>query len=517
MVAASFDYGGKPMEIAQELGSALDTGRSLNTSDSIKVFFVPEGQTWVENGQLHVSAGWNNYEMGQAMLALEQWSNVANIQFVQTTNKASADFTVGTMALTGSTIGYFYLPGTYAEAGTGAFDHTYSGWSDQAGAGLDQGGAGFNLLLHEFGHGMGLGHPHNDSATPGAFPGVTSSSDRGLFDLNQGVTTVMSYIDGWASGPLGRTLSGVYGHAATPMALDIAVIQGIYGINNSFAQGNSTYVLPDANQPGSTFSAIWDTGGIDSILNPSDTKATIDLRGATLQLDVGGGGYMSYVKDVYGGITIAHGVIIENAIGGGGQDILVGNSADNTLTGNAGDDTLFDTLGNDTLRGGDGNDVLEAQFGKNILTGGGGNDHVIGGSQADILRGGTGNDALQGDPSQGVWGGSDTLVAGAGTDFLMGGAGADEFVFLTDNGTNTIATFQASSVNLNQQQVATATGADFVHGLDQITLSGFSSDVENNVMSYVNNQGGSAVFTTQGTTIIFFQVTDITADDFNFV
>jgi hypothetical protein len=43
-------------------------------------------------------------------------------------------------------------------------------------------------------------------------------------------------------------------------------------------------------------------------------------------------------------------VIVENAIGGSGIDMITGNSANNVITGNAGQDTLAGGVGNDTFR-----------------------------------------------------------------------------------------------------------------------------------------------------------------------
>ena len=48
---------------------------------------------------------------------------------------------------------------------------------------------------------------------------------------------------------------------------------------------------------------------------------------------------MSRADGIFGGYTIANGVVIENAIGGKGNDTLIGNSADNSLDGGAGDDS----------------------------------------------------------------------------------------------------------------------------------------------------------------------------------
>ena len=51
------------------------------------------------------------------------------------------------------------------------------------------------------------------------------------------------------------------------------------------------------------------------------------------------GGAISKVDGIFGGLTIANGVVIENAAGGSGNDTIKGNSANNVLDGNAGDDT----------------------------------------------------------------------------------------------------------------------------------------------------------------------------------
>jgi serralysin len=46
------------------------------------------------------------------------------------------------------------------------------------------------------------------------------------------------------------------------------------------------------------------------------------------------------VHGVFGGFTIAHGVAIENALSGSGNDLLIGNAAANMFSGGAGNDTL---------------------------------------------------------------------------------------------------------------------------------------------------------------------------------
>ena len=55
--------------------------------------------------------------------------------------------------------------------------------------------------------------------------------------------------------------------------------------------------------------------------------------------------------------------LIENAIGGSGDDSITGNQADNHLMGGSGDDQLFGLDGNDTLDGGSGKDKIDGGVG----------------------------------------------------------------------------------------------------------------------------------------------------------
>jgi serralysin len=238
---------------------------------------------------------------------------------------------------------------------------------------LHPGGYDFTTFIHEFGHAIGLKHPH-DSGGGGRpnFPGVTTAfEDYGDFNLNQGLYTMMSYNDGWPAGPNGP-LDPIniprYGYEGTPMAFDIAALQLLYGANAHFREGNDVYTLSSANASGTFYSCLWDTGGRDTIRNTSSKDSIIDLRAASLQHMADGGGYLSIVDDINGGFTIANSVIIEDAIGGAGVDTITGNKAANTLAGNDGNDWIIGLGGADSLIGGKGADRL---------TGGTGGDDFI--------------------------------------------------------------------------------------------------------------------------------------------
>jgi hypothetical protein len=325
----------------------LDSGNFRGDADNvITVYFVESGDQaeFATSFSLDeaTSEGWTQSERDAVMTALGVISNYANITFELTTNP-NADFQMASDDLNDNgLLGYFYLPAgeNYTGTSMGVFNSQGFGWST---SGLAAGGLGFSTIIHEALHGLGLDHPHDGVV----LSGVTSAfGDYGDFELNQGVYTIMSYNAGWNE--VG-TSNNNYGDSASPMALDIAMLQQFYGANTTYNNGNNTYVLADANAAGTAWLSIWDTDGVDTITYSGARDTVIDLRPATLEYEVGGGGFISNAAGVQGGFTIANGVVIENATSGSGNDILVGNDANNVLTGNGGNDLLIGGNGHDTL------------------------------------------------------------------------------------------------------------------------------------------------------------------------
>ncbi len=225
------------------------------------------------------------------------------------------------------------------------------------------------IIRHELGHHLGLSHPHLQGDGGAYVPGLLSvlALEHGDFGLGQNVYTAMAYKPGFSEKDGFTYLavgsgSGTYehGYPSTPMALDIAALQQTYGANTTTRTGDDTYVLPEVNAPGTGYVCIWDNGGIDTIAAAATNTAgvTIDLRAATLKYEPIGGGAVSWAHGVWGGFTIANGVVIENGIGAAGNDRLVGNEAANRLEGGAGDDEIGGGAGDDRLFGGAGNDRL---------------------------------------------------------------------------------------------------------------------------------------------------------------
>jgi Ca2+-binding RTX toxin-like protein len=86
---------------------------------------------------------------------------------------------------------------------------------------------------------------------------------------------------------------------------------------------------------------LFDSGGNDTLdYSGFATNQRINLNAETFS-NVGPG---------VGNVSIARGVVIENAIGGSGSDTLIGNSVANLLSGRGGGDILTGGLGNDTFQ-----------------------------------------------------------------------------------------------------------------------------------------------------------------------
>jgi serralysin len=345
----------------------------------ITVYFAKAGDVFVAEDPTNpgltttmIARGIQGWEKTAMFEAFDLYQQVADVVFVEVSTRQEADFKIvtynGTPGAGASLLGRMSAPNTDNE-GQAEFNAGDVRWTQE---GLQKGGFYFPTLVHEFGHGMGMAHPHDNgghsSVMRGAGTGTTDviGGGYGDFDLSQQVFTVMSYNDGWATSPYGQPRSGGltgtevdhYGWVASLSPLDIAVIQDKYGVNEEWHTGDDVYELKDVNGPGTYYESIWDAGGTDEIRYGGARDALIDLRPATLQYEEGGGGRVSYAWGIYGGFTVANGVTIENATTGSGKDQLTGNDAANRLDGGAGDDTLFGLGGNDVLIGGAGADTL---------------------------------------------------------------------------------------------------------------------------------------------------------------
>ncbi len=177
---------------------------------------------------------------------------------------------------------------------------------------------------------------------------------------------------------------------------------------------------------------------VTTSLIPTDTEPNFTIAAGT-------------AKDGFGTIDTLRN--LENIIGSGFDDVLIGNNLDNHISGLVGNDLLVGNAGNDSLDGGDGIDTvsyrrdpssvkvnLEENYAKdgfggtdqifnveNVI-GSAFNDEIIGDAQANIIHAGEGNDVVNARNGNDIIfgeGGKDTLSGENGDDFLVGGTDAD--------------------------------------------------------------------------------------------
>ncbi len=473
----------------------------------ITYYFAPNG---VSNPDADgfTSDGFTSYEREQFLTAFAAIAAVANLTFTEAATAADADLVlivddneVINLPPDDQFLGFFNTP----DGGTqnsGVFNANGTGWDRTPGGGLEEGGYGYVTIVHELLHGLGMSHPHDNGGTSDVMQGVTQAfDDYGLFNLNQGIFTTMSYNTGFLTGNNSVPDGFDYGYEAGPMALDIAVLQALYGANEGTFAGDDTHILVNTNGTGTAWRTIWDADGNDTIQHIGSADAVIDLRAATLEYGFGGGGFVSTVDGIQGGFTIAHGVVIENATGGSGNDMLIGNDADNDLTGNNGNDVIYGDAGDDNISGGANNDTayggtgdddvdagsgndmvagnsgaddIQGASGTNTIYGGSGFDNITGGTGSDTIFGGSGDDTIMGNGgSDTIFGGrgDDTIDGGAGSDQITGGMGADE---LTGGmGSDSfIYSFVGDSVVGETDNIT-----DFAVGVDNIDLSAIDADL----------------------------------------
>ena len=463
--------------------ASLDWGTEV-ADNNVTVFFAPAGTSF----GAETSEGFNAYEKARFQAVFDLIESVCGLTFSVVGTAAAADLKLvldtNENSTTDPVLGYFGPPD---ETGAGLGVFFGSEWDRVAGGSLEAGGYDFVTIVHEVLHGLGLAHPHDNGGSSTIMNGVQAEfDDFGTFNLNQGIFTTMSYNTGFHTGGAGTQgdINNQFGYEYGPMALDIAMLQQKYGMNLTTNSGTSSYALTQANADGAKWQAIWDTGGVDEIRNTGNKACVIDLRAATLVTAVGGGGFISAVTGIAGGFTIAHGVVIENAIGGGGNDRLIGNAFANILIGGAGVDTMTGLAGNDTYSVNIQGDII------NETAGGGTADRVVSagsymlagddnieflatsnaaGSTSINLRGNALAQTITGNA------GANRLNGWVGNDTLSGGAGSDHFIFDSVLGLNNIDKVTDYAVPADQIELENGVFIGLTVGT--LAISGFAANL----------------------------------------
>jgi serralysin len=413
-------------------------------------------------------------------------------------------------------------------------------------------------IMHETGHLLGLKHGHTPQAAHGVgFPTLPADHNS----LEYSVMTYSSFPG--APIPGGNTIVTLENNfPQTFMQDDIAALQYMYGANFDYNNGPTTYTwspttgqmyidgIANGNAPSANrvFLTVWDGGGFDEYtfsnyttnllvdLNPG-AWTILDTSPAMAQrADLGATGLPGPDYFARGNIANAQlyngdiRSLIEKAVGGSGDDYLLGNSANNVLDGGPGSDTLDGRAGADLMYGGTGDDYYEVDnpgdtvgefanegidrydsyisidalpanvenivlygtpdlyaiandlpnaingnLGNNSLYGLGGSDIIYGYDGADKLDGGTGGEA-------------DTMVGGPGDDIYEVDSTSDVVVEAFNEGIDRLDSYVSITLPANVENLVLYGVSTNLNGTGNALANVFSGSGGNNIL---NGLGGN--------------------------
>jgi len=288
-----------------------------------------------------------------AQAAFAYYGSILNVTFTEVAS--GGDIQLGTNDQGAGSAGYSTLPQSPVGTCTVYLNNQSATNAD---SGLTQGSYGWETLLHEIGHSLGLKHPGNynaagDGTAPGPYlPTATDNRRYSIMSYNDpanvGTVTVTPLVNNSYSFSLNQVVN-----PQGLMLYDIEALQYLYGANT--APHDQTYSFKTSDTP---FETIWAPSGVNTIDCSQETyQNAIDLRagdfssiGMRLTTADLRAAIPSYATDprittpTYDGsndLAIAYGSHVDVAIGGSNNDSFYANSESDRIDGGAGTNTVY--------------------------------------------------------------------------------------------------------------------------------------------------------------------------------